>query len=169
MAIRKIDEIVKMGSHPLEEFFDVDKNTTEIVSTERKTELTEYVVYDEKDKEIESDYQMIMDKALDLADRIKTHIDEGAEAKFLARLSEVAGQNLNLALAAAEKKAKLKDNKDKFNHKKNVDANKSGPVTNNNTIVVMDRNEMLKRVIENIGNDDGIIDGEVINDNKGNE
>ena len=164
MAIRKIDEIVKMGSHPLEEFFDVEKNSTEIIVTERKTELTTYEVYDDKDKEIESDYQMIMDKALDLVDRIKTHIDEGAEAKFLARLSEVAGQNLNLALSAAEKKAKLKDNKDKFNHKKNVDTKKTSGNTTNNTIVVMDRNEMLKRII-----DEGIIDGEIIENNKDNE
>ena len=163
MAIRKIDEIVKLGAHPLEDFFDIEKGTTEMVVTERKTELTEYSQYDEKDKEIESDYQMIMDKALDLVDRIKTHIDEGAEAKFLARLSEVAGQNLNLALSAAEKKAKLKDNKDKFEHKKNTDANKTGAVTNN-TVIVMDRNEMLKRIM-----DETVIDAEIINDEKGNE
>ncbi len=163
MAIRKIDEIVKLGSHPLEDFFDIEKETTEMVVTERKTELAEYSQYDEKDKELESDYQMIMDKALDLVDRIKTHIDEGAEAKFLARLSEVAGQNLNLALSAAEKKAKLKDNKDKFEHKKNTDANKTGAVTNN-TVIVMDRNEMLKRIM-----DETVIDAEIINDEKGNE
>lgn len=134
MSIRKIDEIVKLGKHPLEEHFDIERGSTEIVTTKRSTELTEYQPYDEKDKELEQDYQMIMDGALDLVDRLKEHIDGGAEAKFLARLAEVAGQNLGLALTAAEKKAKLKDNKDKFNFRK-ATAPGSKNITNNTTII----------------------------------
>lgn len=153
MAIRKIDEIVKLGKHPLEDHFDIERGTTEIVTTQRKTEVEDYEPYDSKDKEIEQDYQMIMDNALDMVDRLKEHIDGGAEAKFLARLAEVAGQQLGLALSAAEKKAKLKDNKDKFIHRKNTSPG-SKTINHNNMTVIMDRNQMLDHLMKNMPQDD---------------
>lgn len=156
MATRKIDEIVKLGSHPLEKHFEIEDGSTEMVVTRRNTELEQYDVYDSKDKEIERDYQLIMDRALDMVDRLAEHIEGGAEAKFLARLSEVAGQQLNIALSAAEKKAKLKDSKDKFVHRKNTTAgNKT--VTNNTILVTMDRNQMLDTLMSR----DNVIDAEV--------
>lgn len=158
MSIRKIDEIVKMGSHPLEEHFDIESGSTEIVTKKRSTELNKYELYDEKDKELEDDYQLIMDGALDLVDKVKEHIEGGAEAKFLARLVEVAGQQLNVALSAAEKKAKLKDNKDKFEHKKTNGT--SGKTVNNNILITTDRNELLKMLTQNNNND--IIDVEAV-------
>lgn len=157
MAIRRIDEIVKLGKHPLEEHFGLPEGSTEMVVTQRKTELEKYEPYDEKDKEIEEDYQMIMDSALDMVDKLKEHINQGAEAKFLARLAEVTGQQLNIALSAAEKKAKLKDGKDKFNFRKST-APGSKTINNNNMTIIMDRNEMLKAVMQ--GED--IIEGESI-------
>lgn len=146
MTIRKIDQIIKLGSHPLEEHFDIESKSTEIVTTKRETELEKYELYDNKDTELEQDYQMVMDSAMDIVDRLKEHIDGGAEAKFLARLAEVAGQSLGIALNAAEKKAKLKDSKDKFVHRKNTTA---GPksITQNNTTIIMDRNQMLEAVL----------------------
>lgn len=147
MAIRKIDQIVKLGKHPLESHFDVEDGSTEMVVSARKTELGPYEAYDEKDKEIEEDYQLIIDSALDMVDRLKEHIDGGAEAKFLARLTEVAGQQLGIALSAAEKKAKLKDNKDKFIHRKST-APGNKTVNHNNMTIVMDRNQMLKTIFE---------------------
>lgn len=158
MAIRKIDEIVKLGKHPLEEHFDIEQGTTEIVTTRRRTEPENYEPYDSKDKELEQDYQLIMDNALDMVDRLKEHIDGGAEAKFLARLAEVAGQQLGLALSAAEKKAKLKDNKDKFIHRKNT-APGNKTINHNNMTIVMDRNQMLQALLEQKPEDD-IIDVE---------
>jgi len=158
MAIRNIDKIIKLGSHPLEDHFDIDKGSTELVVTKRKTELGKYESYDDKDKEIEEDYQMIMDSALDMVDRVREHIDGGAEAKFLARLAEVAGQQLSIALNAAEKKAKLKDSKDKFNFRK-ATAPGSKTINNNNMTIVMDRNEML-RALMNVGNE--VIDVEAV-------
>lgn len=149
MAIRRIDELVKIGTHPLEQHFDIPANSTEIVVTTRQTELENYEPYDTKDKEIEEDFQMIMDTALTMVDMVKTRIDEGAESRFLARLVEVAGQQMNIALSAADKKAKLKDNKDKFNHKKNT---LPGNTTVNNTII-MDRNEMLAHLLKPTEND----------------
>lgn len=164
MSIRKIDQIIKLGSHPLEEHFDIESKSTEIVTTKRETELEKYELYDSKDTELEQDYQMVMDSAMDMVDRLKEHIDGGAEAKFLARLAEVAGQQLGIALSAAEKKAKLKDSKDKFVHRKNTTA---GPksITQNNTTIIMDRNQMLDAVLGR----DNVIDVEVIevpNENK---
>lgn len=147
MAIRKIDQLVKLGKHPLEKHFDVEEGSTEMVISTRKTELEPYDAYDSKDKEIEEDYQLIIDSALDMVDRLKEHIDGGAEAKFLARLTEVAGQQLGIALSAIEKKAKLKDNKDKFIHRKNT-APGNKTVNHNNMTIVMDRNQMLKTLFE---------------------
>ena len=146
MTIRKIDQIIKLGTHPLEDHFDMDKGSTEIVTTKRKTELEKYAPYDSKDAEIEEDYQLVMDSALDMVDKIREQIDGGTEAKFLARLAEVAGQQLNIALSAAEKKAKLKDSKDKFEFRK-VSAPGNKTINNNNLTVIMDRNEMLKAMM----------------------
>ena len=146
MAIRKIDEIVKIGTHPLEEFFDIEAGTTETVTTHRRTEPAEYEPYDGKDKEIEEDYQMVLDSAMDMVDMLKGIIDGGTDARFIARLSEVTGQQLNIALAAADKKAKLKDNKDKFEHKKATGPG-SKTINHNNMTIVMDRNQMLEAVL----------------------
>lgn len=144
MTIRKIDQLIKLGTHPLEEHFDIDKGSTEIVTTKRNTELEKYAPYDAKDAEIEEDYQMVMDSAMDLADKIREQMD-GTEAKFLARLAEVAGQQLNIALSAAEKKAKMKDSKDKFEFRKT--SAPGAKTVNNNLTVIMDRNEMLRAML----------------------
>lgn len=142
MATRKIDKIVKMGDHPLEKFFDIEENTTEIVEYKSKIELEEYDDYDNKDKELENDYQIIMERALDLADILKEQIESNQEPKYLARLAEVTAQQYNVALNAADKKAKLKDNKDKLNQKKSTSVNNTY-----NQTVVMDRNSMLDAIM----------------------
>ena len=66
MAIRKIDEIVKLGTHPLEDFFDIEAGSTEMVTTHRRTEPAEYEPYDVKDKEI------VKGKNILLIDDLKT-------------------------------------------------------------------------------------------------
>lgn len=142
MATRKIDKIVKMGNHPLEKFFDIEENTTEIVEYKSKIELEEYDDYDNKDKELENDYQIIMERALDLADILKEQIESNQEPKYLARLAEVTAQQYNVALNAADKKAKLKDNKDKLKQKKSTSVNNTY-----NQTVVMDRNSMLDAIM----------------------
>jgi hypothetical protein len=151
MAVRKIDKIIKMGSHPLEDHFNIEKGSTEIVEYKSKTELADYKQYDEKDKELENDYQSIMDSALDLVETLKEQIASNQEPKYLARLAEVTGQQLNVALSAAEKKAKLKDNKDKLNQKKS-----STTVNNYDTTIVMDRNSMLDAIMGRNDNDAAI-------------
>lgn len=146
MTIRNIDKLIGLTSHPLESHFDLPAESTEIVISKRSTIPAEYKLYDEKDKEIEEDYQMVADAALDVADLLKEHIDSKAiEAKFIPRLAEVLGQQLGIALSAIDKKAKLKDNKDKFDLRKSTVG--KGNVTNNNTII-MNRNDMLNLMMQ---------------------
>jgi hypothetical protein len=141
MSIRKIEQIEKLTSHPLEEFFNIEPMTTKVTKTERKTELLPYQEFDKKDGEIEESYQEIMDAAMNGYENLQEMIDT-ADTKFAARLAEVSVQHLNVALAAAGKKAHLKENKDKL-----VARQKIGPTKQTNNIIVMDRNEMLKRLM----------------------
>lgn len=168
MTIRKIDEIVKLSKHKLEEHFDIEPGTTELVIKQRKTELEQYDQYDSKDRELEEDYQLIMDSALDITDVLKEQINGNVEGKYLARLVEVAGQHLNIALSAAEKKARMKDNKDKFILRKNTLPG-SKTVNHNNTII-MTQSEALALLLQGDAAEPPI-DGEyeevdVPNDNK---
>lgn len=143
MTIRKLDQIEKIVSHPLEDFFNIEPESTKIVRTERSTELLDYEEYDEKDKEIESSYQEIADAAMSLFGDLRDMMDT-ADTKLVARLTEVSGQMLGTALSATNRKAALKDNKDKLLARQRIAANKKGT----NTLVVMDRNEMLRQLIE---------------------
>ena len=150
MAIRKIEEIKKMVSHPLEDFFQIEKNSTEVTKFERKTELVSYPDFDTKDSEIESDYQEIYDAAMSGYDNLNQMIDT-ADTKFAARLGEVSVQHLNVALAAAGKKANLKQSKDNL-----IARQKTGSKGSTNTLVVMDRNELLRTIVEQRANKEAI-------------
>lgn len=154
----KKDKIQKMISHPLEEFFDIEENTTEIVRYERKTEITKHVEYDDKDAELEETYQEIIDSAMSGFDNLRD-MAYTADTKFAARLAEVGAQYLNAALAAASKKTQLKENKDKL-----VLRQRTGPAAKNttNNILLLDRNEALKMALEAMAKPEDTIDAEVI-------
>lgn len=157
MDEKKKDKIQKMISHPLEEFFDIEEHTTEIVRHERKTTPKEYIEFDDKDAELEDSYQEIIDSAMSGFDNLRDMIDT-ADTKFAARLAEVGNQYLNTALAAASKKTQLKENKDKLVLRKTGPANKT---TNN--ILVLDRNEALRLALQAAAEDSAeTIDAEVI-------
>lgn len=131
----------KTIEHPLEDFFNIEKKSTEVVVHERNTELTKVDSYDDKDRELEEDFQEIYDKALDGYDDLSESVHT-IEGKYKARLSEVAIQHLNTALNAAAQKAKLKELKDKLEH-----SNKKPPSqVTNNTLVVEDRNAFLRQM-----------------------
>lgn len=151
----KKEKIKKMISHPLEEFFDIEEHTTEIVRHERKTIPKEYIEFDEKDAELEDSYQEIIDSAMSGFDNLRDMIDT-ADTKFAARLAEVGAQYLNTALAAASKKTQLKENKDKLIMRK---TGLSGNKTTNN-ILVLDRNEALRLALQAAAEE--AIDAEVI-------
>lgn len=133
--------IEKTVQHPLEEHFNIEPCTTVETTTERETELIELNTYDEKDVEIEETYQEIFDKALTAYDRLQDEMED-AEAKYLARLSEVSNGLLNTALSSAQAKAKLKEHKDKLSTKKGS----GGGKTVNNTLVIS-REELLQTLM----------------------
>ncbi len=126
-------------THPLEDVFDIEAGTTLIEHTTKTTELVEDTSYDEKDVEIEDQFQEVYDSALaafeDMADEV-----EKVEGKYKARMMEVANQSLNTALAAAKEKSHTKQHKDKLS----VMKGKMGSNTTNNNLIVADRNELLK-------------------------
>ncbi|QDJ96435.1 hypothetical protein Xoosp13_249 [Xanthomonas phage Xoo-sp13] len=139
--IRKIDIIEKLAENPLEDFLNIEPGTTEVIKYQRNTEIADYEEFDPKDKEIESSFQEIADAALSGYDNIQEMVDT-ADTKLVARLTEVSNQLLNTALAALSKKAQLKENKDRLIARKNA-ASKS---TNSQTLLVMDRNDLLKQL-----------------------
>jgi len=143
------NKVVKTIEHPLEEVFDIETGTTEVEVYEREGELVNAREYDDKDKEIDSQYQEIYDSAMDGFDLLSDELHT-VEGKFKARVGEVSVQHLNAALNAASHKARLKEHKDKLEAKKT-----SGPshVTNNNTLIVDDRTSLLTQLRRNMEGD----------------
>ena len=105
-------EIESLMEHPLEEAFDIEPGTTLTTKTERSTELAVTEQYDEKDREIEDQFQEIYDAAM-AAFEDQCAEAEVVEGKYKARNMEVATQLLNSALHAAKEKASQKKEKDK--------------------------------------------------------
>jgi len=130
--------------HPLEEVFDIATNTTEISYTEKNTELVAAEEYDDKDVEIEDQFQEVYDHALSAFEDLQSEV-EVVEGKYKGRMMEVANQSLNIALAAAKEKSHTKQHKDKLQ----VAKGKLGSKTTNNTLIVADRNLLLKQFMEN--------------------
>jgi hypothetical protein len=122
----------KKISHPLEDQLGIEKFSTEKEVTEIEfDELVKYDEYDEKDEEIEKQYQEVFENAMNIHQGLADLLD-GSEPKYRARMAEVSLQALNSALNAAEKKSKLKSDKEKLLQKEN----NSGKTTNNNTVVI---------------------------------
>lgn len=160
MAIRDIDKIKKIVDHPLEDFFNIEQSSTEVVKYERKTELSQYQDFDEKDTENEETFQEIIDLAMTGYDNLQEMI-ETADTKFAARLAEVSVQHLNVALSAASRKASLKENKDKMLQRAKAGSEKGK--TTNNVVFVGDRNDLLRQIQEQM-NSGNVIEGEIVKD-----
>lgn len=140
MSKKTVTEIIEIVDHPLEDFFGIEPNTTEIVKYEQKTELVKAEEYDDKDNEVEENFQEIYDKALSGYENLQESIED-IDPRYAARSHEVANQLLTTALHAAEKKAKLKEHKDKIALIKN----KTGPKTVNNNIFT-DTNTLIQQL-----------------------
>ena len=138
--MREIIEGEKIIHLPIEDVLGIEPGTTPIPYTEVNSPLVAYEEYDEKDTEIEEQFQELYDTALGAFETISENID-GIEPKFRARNHEVAVQYLNAALSAVKEKAGLKQHKDKTTTAKNT-------TINNNTLIVEDRNNLLKSLIE---------------------
>lgn len=149
--MRDLVTTTKTISHPLEEFLEIKTHSTEITVNERKTQVSEYENYDEKEQEIEQDFQEILDMALTSFNKIG-EIIETADTKLVARLTEVQMQTLNTAMSAAEKKKSLKENKDRHLAKLQAQSGKKqGDVHNNLTVVNMSQNDMLAMLRDKMG------------------
>ena len=135
-------KIVKTIKHPLEEFFEIEPGTTEVVVFQREGELITAEGYDEKDVEIDEQFEEIYDSAMEGYDTLSEELHK-VEGKYKARIGEVSVQHLNAALNAANSKAKLKETNDKLEVKRT-----SGPssVTNHNTLIVDDRGKLLEQL-----------------------
>jgi len=135
------NKITKTIEHPMEEFLGIESGTTEIEVFSREGELITAEGYDEKDREIDEQFQEIYDSAMDGYDLLSEELHK-VEGKYKARVGEVSVQHLNAALSAAKAKADFKQTKDKLESSDK----KIGPshVTNNNTLIVDDRSALLE-------------------------
>jgi hypothetical protein len=126
----------RIVEHPLEEMFGIESGTTEMcVETAHSGELITSDSYDEKDREIEEQFQEVYDAAMtSFADQAGLLLQ--SDPKYSARNMEVANAFLNTALSAAKEKAVMKAGKDK-------NSRESGPKTVNNNLI-MDRNDLLR-------------------------
>lgn len=107
------EDFEKATSHPLEEMLDIEEGTTMIPTSKRSTDMVIQAEYDEKDDEIDEQFQEVYDLALD-AFEAQAQEAELVEGKYKARNGEIAAQYLNTALAAAREKSGLKQGKDKL-------------------------------------------------------
>lgn len=139
----KTVEVEHVIDHPLEKVFDIEENTTVVTRVEAiPTEVAVVDSYDEKDVEVETQFQEVYDTAM-AAFEATTNSIESIEPKFRARNEEVAVQYLNTALAAAREKSVVKQHKDKLSAAKSA-----APSTVNNNFLVADRNEILRNFME---------------------
>lgn len=133
----------KLIDHPLEEVFDIETGTTMV---EYKEVIPDEVVvmptYDEKDNEIEGKLEEIYTVAMDQVSVISDQI-ERVEGKFKARMGEVTATMLNVALGAVREKSVLKMHKDKL-----TPTPGSATHTTNNNLIVADRNEILRALLD---------------------
>lgn len=139
MSDKKTTE--KTIDHPLEKVFDIERGTT-IVEREESLplQLIQHEEYDNKDKELEDQLEEIRSAAMDAFDAQNDVVDT-VEGKYVARNAEVAVQFLNTALMAVKEKSNIKIHKDKLVLDK-INAGK--PSTQNNTVNIFDRNELLR-------------------------
>lgn len=139
MTTKKIEKEINID-HPLDDVFDIEKGSTSLPVVERETELTSVESYDEKDEEIENQFQEIYDCAMDAFDATTRNVP--GDPKSAGVIGEVSVQYLNTALAAAKEKAELKKHKDKLSNSKN-----QSPRTLNQNLIIADRNELLKKIM----------------------
>jgi hypothetical protein len=138
---RQIIKTEKPGDHPLEDVLDIESGSTMIEYNEPAQSSDPVIiegVYDEKDKEIEEQFQEVYEAAM-LQFEVQTGVCDDVEGKYAARNAEVAVQFLTAALSAVQAKSGVKSNKDKLL----VKAMNSDPVSKGKNIV-LDRNELMK-------------------------
>lgn len=146
---RKVEETEKVVSHPLEEVLDIEENTTVVPVKQVTTDLVVSEKYDEKDRELDGQFQEVYDAAFEAFEN-QAEEAELIDPKYKARNAEVAVQYLNTALQAAREKSNLKQHADKVQ----IAVTKSSTTVNNNLIV--DRNDLLRTLQERRSIEDAV-------------
>lgn len=139
----KIIEVETLVEHPMEGVLDIYPGSTVHQAMERQTsDISETTTeaYDNKDTEIETQFQEVYDAAMDAYDS-QMNTSESVEGRYAARNGEVAVQFLNAALNAAKEKSNVKQHKDKLSIAR---GKLTGAGTTNNNLIVADRNDILK-------------------------
>lgn len=145
MATEK-EEIEVATQHPMENLLDIEEGSTMVPAIQRNTDLVVDVQYDDKDVEIEEQFQEVYDLALE-AFEAQSAEAELVEGKYKARNGEIAAQYLNTALNAAKEKSSQKMHKDKTTLAANKVTSPTGMTQNN--LIVGDRNDILKTLMNN--------------------
>lgn len=130
-------------SHSFESLFDIEEGTT-IIEQESlpMVQNSECDLYDTKDSEIEEQYQIIFNAALQAYSNQIVALERGSDPATNHKVLDVANNFLKTALDSTKAKAELKKSKDK-----NIIASSTKNITNNNLII--DRNELLKQLLNN--------------------
>jgi len=144
----EIKTIETLVEHPLEDAFDIEPGTTVSVHTERSSEMVATDQYDNKDDEIDEQFQEIYDRAM-AAFEDQVAEAEVVEGKYKARNMEVGVQLLTAALHAAKEKSNQKQHKDKLDvAKKKV----SGQTNTQNNVFVGSHKDIIDRLLAKGGN-----------------
>lgn len=130
--------------HPMEQVFDIEPGSTELTFTSEREVATvaSTPLFDEKDQEIEKQFQEVYETAMDAFEQ-QAGQSELIEPKFRARNEEVAVQYLNTALSAAKEKLTLKQHRDKIAV---AEQKANTPGTLNQNLIVGDRNDILRTI-----------------------
>ena len=105
-------EVEKLVEHPMEDVLNIESGTTPMTTIERTSELVPAEEYDDKDEEIDEQFQEVYDSTMGAFEG-QMEEAELVEGKYKARNGEVAVQFLNAALSAAKEKSNMKQHKDK--------------------------------------------------------
>lgn len=125
--------------HPFEDLFDIESGTTVLPElVEEEVKLTNFDLFDDKDIEIEQQYETIYNAAFAAFTNQCMAVERGSDPGHTPRNMEVANQFLTTALNAVKEKADLKHKKEK----NRVVSSKN--ITNNN--LIMDRKDILDMI-----------------------
>lgn len=128
---KTVTEVVKKPNS-LEDAFGIPSGSTEITVEKKVTEATSIELYDEKDTELEQQFDVVKDMAQYTFEKIQDTIED-VEPKYAARLYEVANSYLNIMHDTIKSKAKVKMEKDKLAVKQQSPTKINQ--TTNNTII----------------------------------
>ncbi len=142
---RRRSVTTEVTTDSLEDVFDLMPGTTtkDVIVVDEQPSLIPSD-YDDKDGEIDEQFQEVYNKALAAFEFQMERADStDIDPKYVARMHEVAAGYLSTALAAANAKATLKSGKDKLA----TVMKKAASVTNNNT-VIMTHTDAIKALRE---------------------